>query len=84
MTQPHTSATTPGVRARSSHDARPPTEGTAVSAIILVVLVLLLAGLGGLVADLFQAALVVVLIVAAVGAAAGFFVWTKIKHVLHR
>lgn len=69
-------------RVRVAHlDAAPQTEGTAVSAVVLVVLVLLLAGLGGLVAELLQAGLVVVLVVAALGAAAGFFAWTKVKHV---
>ena len=51
-----------------------------MSGILLVVLVVLPAGLGGLVADLLQTALVV----AAFGAAAGFFVWTKVKHALDR
>lgn len=55
-----------------------------MSALVLVVLVLLLAGLGGLVADLLEAALVVVLVVATLGAAAGFFVWSKVKHMLDR
>lgn len=52
--------------------------------LLLVLAVLVVAALFGFIADLLQAALIVIVIVAVLGAAAGFGIWHVVKKRVER